>query len=114
MAVLDEVVHAFGPVRIAAEAAKLAQPGEALAGPGQQLMDVRLVPGVPEDPILRAVKDAMERQRQLDHAEIRAQVAAGLGDAGNQELTDLLGESAQLCIAQRAEIGWRADPIEDR
>src|SRR6202022_2159227 len=83
-------------------------------GTGQQLVDVGLVPGVPKDPVLRAVENAVKGQRQLNDAEIGSQVAPRLRHGGDQELADLLGEGAQLGIAQGAQIGWSANPIEDR
>ena len=62
MAILDEVVFALRPVWITTHAPQLAQPGEALPRPSQQLVDVGLMTGVPEDAILGAAKDAMQRQ----------------------------------------------------
>ncbi len=76
-------------------------------------MHVGLVPGVPEDSILRAVEDAVQRQGELDDAQVGAEMSTGFGDSSNKELADLLGEAAQIGIAQGAKIGWRSDPIED-
>ena len=113
MAVLNEIVLAFGAVRIAAHAAQLAQPRKSLAGTRQQLVDVCLVAGVPEDPVPGALEHPMERQGQLDDAEVGPEVATGLGDGRNQELADFIGQGAQIRIAQRAKIGRTHDPVEN-
>src|SRR5439155_10361238 len=54
MAVLDEVVLALPAVRVAAHAAQLSQPCETLARPREQLVDVGLVTGVPDDSVFGA------------------------------------------------------------
>src|SRR6266566_9210288 len=113
MAVLDEVVLALRAVGIAAHTTELAQPRKPLAGPGQEFVDVRLMAGVPQDPVPRALEYPMERQGQLDHSEVGTKMAARLGDGCDQELPNLLGESAQIGIAQGAKIGRAGDPVED-
>ena len=70
MAVLDEIVLALGAVRVAAHAAQLAKPREALPRTRQQLVHVGLVAGVPQDPVFRAIENAVQRQGQLDHAKV--------------------------------------------
>ena len=52
--VLDQVVLALGPARVAGEAAALAQQVEAVLPAGHDLVDVRLVAGVEQDPVARA------------------------------------------------------------
>ena len=113
VAVLDEIVLTFGAVRIAAHATELAEPRKSLAGTRQQLVDVCLVAGVPEDPVPGALEHPMERQGQLDDAEVGAEVATRLGDGRDQELADFIGQGAQLRIAQGAKIGRSHDPVED-
>src|SRR5437764_6048308 len=113
VAVLDEVMLALRTVGVATHAAQLATPRKSLAGTRQQLVDVRLVAGVPEDPVPGALEHPMERQGQLDDAEVGAEVATGLGDARDQELADFVGQGAQLRIAQGAKIGRTHDPVEN-
>ena len=99
---LDDVVRALGALRVAGEAAARAQPGEVLTA-RQQLVHVGLVPGVEDDRVARRVEDAVQRDRQLDDAEIRAEVPAGAGDVLDEELADLRGELARAarCSARR-------------
>ena len=58
----------------------LAQLGHRLAPAGQDLVRVGLVADVPHDAVVRRVEDVVQRDRELDRAEVRRQVAAGLRD----------------------------------
>ena len=53
VAVLDPVVLGLGPVRVARHAAGLLERLEAEAAPGEQLVHVGLVAGVPQDDVAR-------------------------------------------------------------
>src|SRR5207245_11772439 len=85
MAVLVEVVRALAPVWVAAHAAQLAQPGEPVPWPGEQLVDIRLVAGIPEDPVVRAVERPVQGQGQLHHAQVRTEMPPRVGQAGDEE-----------------------------
>ena len=45
---------------------------------GEDLVRIGLVADVPDDAVVRRVEDVVQRDRQLDRAEVRRQVAAGL------------------------------------
>ena len=53
---------------------------ERVAAPGDQLVRVRLVAGVEDDLVARGVEDVVQRERQLDDAEVPAKMAPDLGD----------------------------------
>ena len=55
------------------------------------------------------VEDAVKRDRQLDDAEVRAEVAAGAGDVLDEEPADLGGELLELIEAQGVEIAGSGD-----
>ena len=61
----------------AGKPAALAQRADAVAAPGQDLVRVGLVADVPDQPVARRVEDVVQRDRQLDHAEPGAEMAAG-------------------------------------
>ena len=63
-----------------------------VVAPGEQLVDVGLVPGVPEQHVARAVEDTVQRNGQLDDTEVRSQVATGSRDVLDQKAADLGGE----------------------
>ena len=104
MAVLDPVVLGLGPVRVARHAAGLLQRFEPEPAPGEQLVDVRLMPGVPQDDVTRGVEDPVQRQRQLDGAEIGAQMATGRGDRLDDEGPDLFGQDHQFFLAEVLDV----------
>ena len=86
--ILHQIVLALRPGRVPGQAAALAQSGQVLP-PGQQLVHVRLVPGVPHDGVLRRVEDPVHRDGQLNRAEIGPEVAAGARHHRDQTLADL-------------------------
>jgi hypothetical protein len=63
---------------------------------GQDLVHVRLVPGVEQDWIARRLERPVYRDRQFDDTEIGAKVTAGLADLLDQEGPDLRRERGQL------------------
>jgi len=64
--------------------------GELVPAPGHQLMGVALVGRVPDEPVFGAVEEAVHRDRQFHHAEVRRQVAAGLRDRLDDDLPAVL------------------------
>ena len=112
VAVLDEVVLGLLPRGVAREPAglpELLEPGRAA---GDDLVHVRLVPGVPQDGVAGRVEDAVESEGQLDRAEVRAQVAAVLGHGGDDEVADLAGQLVELFGREPAQVGGLVDGVE--
>ncbi|OIQ80076.1 hypothetical protein GALL_381810 [mine drainage metagenome] len=109
--VLDDVVGRLGAARIPGEAAALAELAEVLAA-GEQLVDVRLVPGVEHDRVARGLEHPVQGDRELHHAEVRSQVPPRPGHGLDQELADLRGEADDLAVVEPADVGWRRDAIE--
>jgi hypothetical protein len=81
---------------------------------GEHLVDVSLVAHVEEQLILWGIEDRVQRQRQLDHAQIRPQVAAGFGERLNQEYANLLGQLRHLRKVQALQIGGRVNRLKQR
>src|SRR5262249_54292208 len=73
--VLDPVVLRLGPVRVTGEAARLAQTGKVLAPAGDDLVDIGLVPGVPQDDVARRLEHPVHGEGQFDRTEVRSEVA---------------------------------------
>ncbi len=112
--VLDQVVGRFGLVGVAGEAAAAAEAVE-LPGPaGERLVDVRLVAGVEHDLVVRGVEDAVDRHGELHDAEIGADVPAGLGNRFDEELADLVGQTGEVGLVERFEVGQSADGRQQR
>ena len=106
------VVLAFAAPRKTAQAALLAQGGHALAPPGQNFVRIGLVAHVPDQPVLRRVVDIVQGHRQLDGAQIGAEMPPGLGHAVEQKGPQLSRQSRQLRARQTAKIGRPLDRCE--
>ena len=111
---VEHVVLALGSAREATDAVDLAQRPEPLEAPGEQLVGIRLVAGVPHDLVARRVEHAVEGDRDLYDAERRAQMAAGLRNRGDDRLADLGGEPRELGLAEATEIGGPVESGENR
>ena len=66
----EGVVLALVAAREAGDAAELAQRRHALAPAGQHLVRIGLVAHVPDEAVVRRVEDVVQRDRQLDRAEV--------------------------------------------
>ncbi len=67
----EGVVLALFAPRKSGDAALLPQRAHAIAPPGEDLVAVRLVAHIPHDAILGRAEDVMQRDRELDGAEVR-------------------------------------------
>ena len=83
---------------------------KALLASGEQLVDVTLVADVEDEAVFRGIEDIVHGDGQLDHAQVGADMSAGLGYTEDQPLTNLLGEPLQLDNAEPFYIQRRLDP----
>src|SRR5699024_9743082 len=94
---LDDVVLALRTARVPGQAAARAQTVEAVApAPGEDLVDVGLVPGVEHERVARRVEDTVQGDGEVDHAEGGAEMSAGGGDLPDEEVADVAAELLQL------------------
>ena len=94
---------ALAALRVAGETTADAQVGEVLS-PRQELVHVGLVAGVEDEGVVRRGEDPVQRDRELDHAEIGAEVTAGARHVLHEEVADLCGELHQLIRGQGVQI----------
>ena len=112
MAGTEGVVGALATLQEAGQAARLAQRLHAPAATSQHLVAVGLVADVPQDAVLGGLVDVVQRDGQLDGAEARGEVAAGLADALDQERAQLFGHLRQLRFGQVAQVARIVDRAE--
>ena len=110
--VLHPVVLGLGLARVPGKPVGLPEPFELRGPSGEHLVHVRLMPGVPHDPVTRRLEDAMERHRQLDHAEVRPEVPAVPRDGIDQPGADLPRQIVELLVGEVAEILRTGQRIE--
>ena len=91
----ERVVFALRPLGEAGKAAALAQRADAVAPAGQDLVRIGLVADVPDQPVARRVEDVVQRDRQFDHAEPRAEMAAGDRNRADRLGAQFVGELAR-------------------
>ena len=87
--------------------------GNAFQTAGDELVRVGLVAHVPHDHVLGRIELGVERQREFDHPQTRAEMAAGTGDGGDDLLPDLAGEVGEPARVERAEIGGKVELFEE-
>ena len=112
MRALVDVVLGLGPGRVAGQPAGLAQLCEPGGPAGDDLVHVRLVAGVPDDPVPRRVEDPVQRECELDHAEVGPEMAAGPGHLRDEEVPDLAGEPVELGAGQPAQVRGFPDRVQ--
>ena len=103
----EGVVDALGAPREARRPAGHPQPLHRRAPAGEDLVRVGLVPDVPDDAVARRVVDVVQRDRELDGAEVRRQVPAGLRDRVDHvgaQLARELRQRTALELAQRRRV----------
>ena len=110
--VLHQVVLGLRLARVAGQAALLLQRAEPRDAAGEQLVHVRLVAGVEDDPVPRRVKDAVDRDGQLDHAQVRPEMAAGPCRRLDQQIADLPGEAGELILAEFLQVLRTVDALQ--
>src|SRR5262249_18262746 len=113
VAAVEDVVRRLGPTREAADAVERAQGAEPLETPGQQLVRIRLMTGIPDDAVARRFEQSVERDRELDDTQRGAEMAPGLGDGRDDGRADIGGELRELGLIEATELGGVAQLGED-
>ncbi|GAA2879524.1 hypothetical protein GCM10010524_09510 [Streptomyces mexicanus] len=68
-------------------------------------MHVRLMADVEEEHVTRGLEDAVERDGQFDHAEVRTEVAARPGHGVDEELAYFRAQFAVAGPVEPSEVG---------
>ena len=80
---------------------------------GQQLVDIALVAHIENQLVLRRLEHPVESDRQLDHSEVRPEVAAGRREDADQLPADLRGQLRHGIGRKRLDIGGGGNASED-
>ena len=106
------VVGTFGAPRKSGETARLAHRVHPSAPSGENLVSVRLVPDVPDQPIPRQVEHVVQRHREFHDPEAGAQMAAGPSQGSQDLAAHLGGEIRELPGIQSAHVRRSANGVE--
>ena len=90
------IVLAFSAERETVQTVGGADGVKAALAAGKEFVDVALMAHVPDEPVFWRREDAMQRDGQLHHAEVGAEVAAVFGKDGDEFVADFLGQLLQL------------------
>jgi hypothetical protein len=110
--VLDQVVLGLGTARVAGEPALGPQRVELAGTAGDHLVHVGLVTGVEDDLVARGLEDPVDRERELDDAEVGAEVAAAGRARAHQLVTDLRGQLVELAVVELAQVLRPGDRLQ--
>lgn len=72
---------------------------------GEDLMRIALMANIPDQPVFGCVEHIMDRRRQLNHAQPRAQMPAGYRNRANHLAAQFIGKLAQIANVQFAKVG---------
>src|SRR5436309_1185664 len=73
-------------------------PGSRVTPPRQDLVRIRLVADVPQDLVVRRVKQRVQRDRQLARSQVRPEVPADLADRVDDVRAHLLRDLRKLLV----------------
>ena len=86
----------------------------AIGAAGEHLVDIALVGDIEDKLVLGRGKHAVQRDAQLDDAEVRAEVAAGLRKRGDERVAYLCRQIRQLRIGNFFDIIGGLDRLQER
>ncbi len=108
------VVRTLAAAQEAGEPASLAQRRESRVAAGEDFPGIALVAHIPDDLVARRLERVQQGDCQLDDAEPRPDVPAGLGHHVDQALAHLVGEGLQLLAREVPQVVGSVDAIEQR
>ena len=94
------VVNALPRLRKARDPAQLAQRRKLLRAAGKDLMDVALMSHIEYQTVPLGIKNAVDGNGQLHHAEVRGQMSAGMRDLLDQKAPEFIAEDVKLQLVE--------------
>ena len=88
------------------------QRADAVAAAGEDLVRIGLMADVPDDAVARRVEDVVQRDRQFDHAEAGAQMAAGDRDRIDGLGAQFVGDLPELALVEPPQVVRGVDLIK--
>ncbi|GJD98052.1 hypothetical protein OCOJLMKI_5291 [Methylobacterium iners] len=110
----EGIVGALGALGEARQAAALAQRPDAVAASGEDLVGVGLVADVPDQAVVGGVEHVVQRHRQLDDAQARAEVPARDRDRLDHLRAHRLGHARQRALRQSPQRHRLVQTIQNR
>ncbi len=108
----EAVVLAFGPEHEAVEAVGLADGVEPVPAAGEEFVDIGLVADVEDEIVGGSVENGVQGDGQLDHAEVGPEMAAGLGQDGDEFLANFLRQRGEFLRRQLFDVSRGINGVE--
>ncbi len=109
MARKEQVVRTFGRIGISHEAAADTHGMKVLVAPGEKLVRVDLMTGVPDQSIAAEVEGRVQGQGEFNHAQVGGKMRRPPRCEATQGLADLGGQLGQFLMRQPLQIARGAD-----
>ncbi len=106
------IVFAFTDFGETADTLVLPQGMEILASTGNHFVGISLMPDIPDQPVMRCIKDVMKGEGQLDDTKTWSEVAAGSGDTVNEGHPYFMSQFLQLRYRQSSYICRGIDRVK--
>ena len=100
----ESIGHALTGLRKTGHAAKLPQLRKAIPSAGQKLMDIGLVSHIENQAVGIGIKNGFNGNRTLHNAQITGQMAACLGNTGNEKFPNFLAKLLSVIVIQTKQI----------
>jgi len=100
----ERVVLRFIASKKSRQTARLFDRVKLIASSGKDLVRVRLVPDVPDKPIIRRIEDVVHRHSEFDGTERCARVPADAGASVDNELPYFVGDFLQILDAELSKV----------
>lgn len=75
-------------------------------------MRVGLVADIPDEAVVRRIKNGVDGDGELHNAEARAEMAAGFGNGLDHVAAEFFGEDFKLLVVQALHVGGDVNPVE--
>ena len=102
MAGHEQVIRAFFRVGIAHQATFASDRREFLEAAGDQLVRIDLMSGVPDQAVFREIEDQMQRDAELDDAQVAGEVSGAVRAHRTKCLADFGRQLAKLLVREVA------------
>ena len=108
----EQVVFAFVRIGVAHQAPLGADRAKLRESPGNQLVWIDLMAGVPDEAVAGEVEGQVQGQAELDHAEVRGEVSRADAEDADEFVAHFLGELGEFRFGELVEIlralnGWQ-------
>ena len=106
------IIGTFGRAQKTADPTELPKGVKSILPPGEHLVHIALVSHVEKDIIFGRIKNTVQSDRDLHHAQIGCQMSAGFGHGFHQKLPNLAAQRRQRLFGYFFQVGGTVDIVQ--